>query len=90
MKHIPILNKKLSPAFATILLMMVMATATAAPTDQNTVSKQEAVNIAKAERNGRVLGVKRRGDTWRVKSLSKDGEVHIIVIDARSGNIISR
>jgi uncharacterized protein YpmB len=53
------------------------------------ISKQQAVNIAQQVYPGRVLAVKREGAVYRVKTLSDDGEVRIILIDASSGKVIS-
>lgn len=53
------------------------------------ISKQQAVNIAQQVYPGRVLAVKREGAVYQVKTLSEDGEVRIILIDASSGKVIS-
>ena len=53
------------------------------------VSRDKAAQIAQGHIKGRILSVKRAGDTWRVKLLSKKGEVHVVVVDARSGEVIS-
>jgi len=58
------------------------------------ISKQEAVSIAQSVHPGRVLAVKlvqaNNGTVYRVKTLSAGGDVHIIVIDASSGKVISK
>jgi uncharacterized membrane protein YkoI len=58
------------------------------------ISKQEAVSIAQSVHPGRVLAVKlvqaNNGPVYRVKTLSAGGDVHIIVIDAGSGKVISK
>ena len=51
------------------------------------ITKQEAANIATDEHPGRVLGVKRKKDVYRVKTLSKGGKVRVIRVDATSGKI---
>ncbi len=53
------------------------------------VSQQEAVNIAQQVSPGRVLAIKMTKGTYRVKTLSASGEVRIIVIDANSGQVKS-
>lgn len=53
------------------------------------ISQQQAVGIAQSVHPGRVLSVKQKGNVYRVKSLSANGEVRIIVIDASSGNVLS-
>lgn len=58
------------------------------------IGKKQAVAIAQNVHPGRVLAVKlvqQNGKpVYRVKSLSGGGDVHIIVIDAESGNVISK
>lgn len=53
------------------------------------ISKQQAVNIAQQVYPGRVLAVKREAAVYRVKTLSDNGEVRIILVDAYSGKVIS-
>ena len=53
------------------------------------ISKQQAVDTAQQVYPGRVLSVKRKDDAYQVKTLSESGEVHIILIDASSGKVIS-
>lgn len=53
------------------------------------ISKQEAVNIAQQVSPGRVLAVKMQKGSYRVKTLNASGEVRIIVIDANSGQVKS-
>jgi uncharacterized membrane protein YkoI len=69
----------------TLLLM----TSAAALSAQEEISKQQAMDIATKSNPGRVLSVKRSADTYKVKTLSENGEVRIIVIDARSGKVLS-
>ena len=58
------------------------------------ISKQQAVDIAQQHSPGRVLAVSRvetkQGSAYRVKTLSPKGDVHIILINSRSGAVISR
>ena len=54
----------------------------------NGLSKQQAMNIAQQKNPGRVLSVKLDKGIYRVKTLSANGEVRIIRIDATNGKII--
>lgn len=71
---------------ALILTLLLNTPVFAAPEG---INKQQAVNIAQQVRPGRVLAVKRNGSDYRVKTLSSSGEVHIVVIDGKSGKVIS-
>lgn len=51
------------------------------------ISEQQAVNIAQHTQSGRVLGVKQKKNTYRVKMLQGNGEIKIILIDKQSGEI---
>lgn len=53
------------------------------------ISKQQAVEIVKQQYPGRVLGVKRKANVYKVKTLSESGNVRIISVDAASGKIKS-
>jgi len=53
------------------------------------ISKQQAMDIATQSQPGRVLSVKRTADVYKVKTLSDNGKVRIIMIDAKTGKIIS-
>ncbi len=61
--------------------------------ERATIDRQEAASIARQVHPGRVLAVKPvhkgKSPAYRVKTLSADGNVHIIVIDAVSGRVIS-
>ncbi len=76
-----------SRLYCFFLLLVLAAPAISAQTDL--LSKQQAVNIARQVYPGRVLAVKQNGTIFRVKTLSKNGDVHIIIIDARSGEVIN-
>ena len=56
----------------------------------NGLSKQQAMNIAQQKNPGRVLSVKLDKGIYRVKTLSANGEVRIINIDATNGKIIPK
>lgn len=81
------MKKLLFPALLAIALLM----SAAAHAD---IGRQQAVSIAQGVYPGRVLAVKlvqvSNGSVYRVKTLSTAGDVHIIVIDADSGNVISK
>jgi len=77
----------LFPSLLALLLLM----SAAAHAD---IGKQQAVSIAQSVYPGRVLAVKleqaNNAPIYRVKTLSTGGDVHIIVIDANSGKVISK
>jgi len=71
-----------------VLLMLMSAVVHA------DIGKKQAVSIAQGVYPGRVLAVKMEQQNgtpvYRVKTLSTGGDVHIIVIDADSGKVISK
>ena len=81
------MKKFLFPPLLAFLLLL------AAPVIAD-IGKQEAVSIAQGVHPGRVLAVQlveeSNGAVYRVKTLSASGDVHIIVIDASSGKVISK
>lgn len=81
MKHL-----LLTPLLVFLLIMSASA--------QADISKQEAVSIAQQVFPGRVLAVKQEdantGPVYRVKTLSAAGDVHIVEIDATTGEVISK
>ena len=68
------------------LLLLWNTSLFAAPEE---ISKQKAMNIATEAYPGRVLSVKRDDNVYKIKTLSDSGKVHVIVVDAISGKIIS-
>ena len=56
------------------------------------VSRDEAAAVAQRVASGRVLAVERAQvggkPVWRVKILSTQGEVRIVVVDAASGRVV--
>jgi len=72
-----------------LVLLMLMSAAVHAD-----IGKKQAVSIAQSVYPGRVLAVKQvqenNAPVYRVKTLSAGGDVHIIVIDADSGKVISK
>ena len=72
-----------------LVLLMLMSAVVHAD-----IGKKQAVSIAQSVHPGRVLAVKQVQENnvsvYRVKTLSAGGDVHIIVIDADSGKVISK
>jgi uncharacterized membrane protein YkoI len=57
---------------------------------QSNISQQKAVDIAQQRINGRVLAINHTDDdTYRIKILSSEGSVHIVLISAIDGSVIS-
>lgn len=56
------------------------------------ISRDEAAAVAQRVASGRVLAVERAEvggkPVWRVKILSTQGEVRIVVVDAASGRVV--
>jgi len=81
------MKKFLLPPLLVFLLLMSAAV-------QADIGKKQAVSIAQSVYPGRVLAVKlvqeNNASVYRVKTLSASGDVHIIVIDADSGKVISK
>ena len=81
------MKKYLIPPLLVFLLLMSAAI-------QADIGKKQAVSIAQSVYPGRVLAVKlvqeNNASVYRVKTLSDGGDVHIIVIDADSGKVISK
>jgi len=73
------------------LLALLMLISAAAYAD---IGKKQATSIAQSVHPGRVLSVKlvteKDVPVYRVKTLSAGGDVHVIVIDAESGKVISK
>jgi len=67
------------------LVLALVCSITPLTARAETISQQQAVEIALQQFPGRVLSVKRKDDIIQVKILSADGEVRIIKIDAGSG-----
>ena len=84
-RTVPIKKKIMFP----LLLALLLPAAAFAD-----IGKQQAISIAQGVHPGRVLSVKQdveqERSVYRVKTLSANGDVHIIVIDAESGNVISK
>ena len=72
-----------------LVLLMLMSAAVHAD-----IGNKQAASIAQSVYPGRVLAVKQEQENivpvYRVKTLSASGDVHIIVIDADRGKVISK
>lgn len=53
------------------------------------ISQQQAVAIAQRHFPGRLLSVQRMASSYRVKILSTKGIVHVVTIDANSGEVVA-
>jgi len=75
--------------FSCLLCALLMALGSAAWAD---VSRDQAVVAAQQASGGRVLSVEKAErdgrPVWRVKVLSAQGEVKVILIDAASGRVL--
>lgn len=54
------------------------------------INRQQAADIAQREHPGRVLGVKRKEKTYRVRTLNRRGELRETRINARNGKVVKR
>ena len=81
------MKKYLFPPLLVLLLLMSAAV-------HADIGRNQAVSIAQSVYPGRVLAVKQveqnNVPVYRVKTLSAGGDVHIVVIDADSGKVISK
>lgn len=77
-------------AYALILILTLLSSTSlvqARPEPGNGASnKQQAVEIAQQQFPGRVLSVKHKGETYRVKILNQKGDVRIIKVKSANGN----
>ena len=78
--------KLLIYSLLTALLLSLNSALYAAPDD---ISKQQAVDIAMQTYPGRVLSVKRKSGVYLVKTLSENGRVQVVKIDARTGQVVT-
>jgi uncharacterized membrane protein YkoI len=61
-----------------------------APQDQSeTVSRRDATDKARDAYPGKVLGIRRDGDQWRVR-MDNGGTVFNVFVDAESGAVVRR
>ena len=54
---------------------------------QRAVSMSEAINRVRKSTGGRVLDAQDAGSHYRIKVLTRDGEVRVMRVDARTGSI---
>jgi len=73
----------------TVILAMLLVFNAPLQAASDTIDKQQAVSIAQQTYPGRVLSVKLIDDIYQVKTLSEDGEVRVILIDAKNGKVIT-
>ena len=71
--------------FAAALCGLLIACATPAWAD---VNRDDAAAVAQRVTSGRVLAIERAGPVWRVKVLTAQGEVRIVLVDAASGRVV--
>ncbi len=53
------------------------------------ITEQKAIAIAQQHFKGRVLAINHSDDVYRIKILSNQGTIHIILVNAVDGTIIS-
>jgi len=82
------LMKTVIYSFSFLLVLALSTPLQAAPqNDQRKgISKQQAIEIAQQKHPGRVLGIKRKGQNYRVKILNANGDVRSIIVNAQNGN----
>lgn len=68
--------------FRPVLCAAMIAVALPALAD---VTRDQAAAAAQGVAPGRVLSVERAGNVWRVKIVTPQGEVKIVLIDAATG-----
>ena len=79
------MKTNLFPLFFTLTLLLNPSVQAA----RDGISKQQAVDIVKQQYPGRELGVKRKANVYKVKTLSESGNVRITSVDAADGKIKS-
>ena len=71
------------------LLMLALSTSLQAAKQSNHgkgISKQQAMEIAQQRHPGRVLGIKLKGQNYRVKILNANGDVRTIIVNTQNEN----
>lgn len=53
------------------------------------ISERKAIAIAQQHFKGRVLSINQTGDLYRVKILSDQGAVHMVLINVLDGRVVS-
>ena len=83
------MNMFFRPSLRTVLCALFLASALPAWAD---VGRDEAAAVAQRVASGRVLAVDRADAggkaVWRVKILTAQGEVRVVVVDAASGRVV--
>lgn len=79
----------ISQSLITLLLALALVLQPTVVVAEQAINQQQAAQIAQQAHPGRVLGVRQRGEVYKVKILNAQGEVRVIVIDANSGKIVS-
>lgn len=51
------------------------------------VSMEEAIDTVQRKTGGKVLDARRRDDAYRIKILTRRGEVRVVYVDARTGEL---
>ncbi|HSC65922.1 MAG TPA: PepSY domain-containing protein [Caldimonas sp.] len=76
-------------ALGSLLCALLLASALPAWAD---VGRDEAAAVAQRAASGRVLAVERaevdRRPVWRVKILTAQGEVRVVIVDVASGRVV--
>lgn len=95
------MNIALKAAILVVIMMLTISQVAAQPnfktgysqianqSSATHITEQKAVAIALQNFSGRVLAINHLEDAFRVKMLSRHGTVHIIMINAADGVIIS-
>ncbi len=59
----------------------------ATQSDQSSISRRDANDIARSAYSGRVLNIRRDGDNWRVR-MDEGGTVFNVIVNADNGSVI--
>ena len=85
-----LLRPSRSTSMRTLLCALLLASAL--PAWAADVGRDEAAAVAQRVASGRVLAVERADAggkaVWRVKILTAQGEVRVVVVDAASGRVV--
>ncbi|SFK14699.1 Uncharacterized membrane protein YkoI [Nitrosomonas aestuarii] len=54
---------------------------------QAEISQRKAITIAQQHIKGRVLDIRRSDDIYRIKILSDQGSIHVVMVSAKDGTI---
>jgi len=56
-------------------------------TRDSQVSMEQAIDTVQRKTGGKVLDARRRDDAYRIKILTRRGEVRVVYVDARTGQL---